>query len=135
MAFFYLFIFSGAAAEEEHAPETVPKMPIRRKLAISPVKPGSDTGPSHCPPGLQEVLLQEGMCPLPYTPETQTSNALVSIHPDSTFDVGGDDQEEETTQVNSTIILSPKSHEPQGGSGLSQLRVLRASNANEAPKR
>ncbi|TSP90500.1 Kinesin-like protein KIF18A [Bagarius yarrelli] len=125
----------GPAAEEESASETVPKLPIRRKLAISPDSVCEDTTSSHCPPGLQEVLRQEGVYPLPYTPETQTSNAPVSIHPDSTFDVGVDDQEEETTQVNSTIILSPKSYEPQGGSGLSQLRVLRANNANEAPKR
>lgn len=123
---------------EENASETVPKMPIRRKLAISPVKPDSGCHgavPSHCPPGLQEVLSQEGVYPLPYTPETQASAAPVSIHPDSTFDLGRDDQGNETIQVNSTIILSPKSDEPPGGSGLSQLRVLRANNFNDAPKR
>ncbi|XP_053473057.1 kinesin-like protein KIF18A [Ictalurus furcatus] len=123
---------------EEHESETVPKMPIRRKLAISPVKPGSGCQgavPSHCPPGLQEVLGQEGVYPLPYTPETQASTAPVSIHPDSTFDLGGDEQGDETIQVNSTVILSPKSDEPPGGSGLSQLRVLRANNSNDAPKR
>lgn len=91
--------------------------------------------PSRCPPGLQEVLRQEGMYPLPNTPETHASNAPVSIHPDSTFDVGGDEQWEETTQVNSTIILSTESPEAPKGSGLSQLRVLRSNNANEAPKR
>lgn len=129
---------SGPTPGEEHASETAPKMPIRRKLAISPVKSGSGcegAPPSHCPPGLQEVLRQEGMYPLPNTPETRASNAPVSIHPDSTFDVGGDEQVEETTRVNSTRILSPKSPEPPGGSGLRQLRVLRANNANEAPKR
>lgn len=129
---------SGPVAGEEHVPETLPKMPIRRKLAVSPVKPGSGcegAGLSNCPPGLQEVLHQEGFYLLPYTPETQSSNAPVSIHPDSTFDVGGDEQGEETTQVNSTIILSPKSPEPPGGSGLSQLRILRANNSNEPPKR
>ncbi|KAK3528046.1 hypothetical protein QTP86_017089 [Hemibagrus guttatus] len=128
----------GPTTGEEHESETVPKMPIRRKLPISPVKPGlgcQGAVPSHCPPGLQEVLRQEGICPLPYTPETQVSNSPVSIHPDSTFDVGVDEQGEEMTQVNSTIILSPKSPEPPGGTSLSQLRVLRANNANEAPKR
>lgn len=123
----------------EHASETAPKIPIRRKLDISPVKPGpgceNAPPPSHCPPGLQEVLRQEGMYPLPTTPQTRSSNAPVSIHPDSTFDVGGDEQVEETTQVNGTILLSPKSPEPPGGSSLSQLRVLRANNANEAPRR
>ncbi|KAK2819844.1 hypothetical protein Q7C36_021490 [Tachysurus vachellii] len=128
----------GPIAGEEHVSETLPKMPIRRKLAVSPVKPGSGCeGASlfNCPPGLQEVLHQEGFYPLPYTPETQSSNAPVSIHPDSTFDVGGDEQGEETTQVNSTIILSPKSPEPPGGSNLSQLRILRANNSNEPLKR
>lgn len=113
-------------------------MPIRRKLPISPVKLGSGcegAAPSHCPPGLQEVLRQEGICPLSYTPKTKASNGPVSIHPDSTFDVGVDEQGEETTQINSTIILSPESPEPPGGTSLSQLRVLRANNANEAPKR
>lgn len=135
----FLFVFlSGPAPGEEQASESVLKMPIRRKLAISPVKPGPGSegaAPSHCPPGLQEVLRQEGMYPLPDTPETQASNAPVSIHPDSTFDVGVDEQGEETIPVNSTIILSPKSPEPPGGSGLSQLRVLRGNNAIEAPTR
>ncbi|KAI5626212.1 kinesin-like protein KIF18A, partial [Silurus asotus] len=129
----------GPIPGEEHASETVPKMPIRRKLAISPVKPASTcegAALAHCPPGLQEVLRQEGVYPLSYTPETQGSSAApVSIHPDSTFDVGVDENAEETTHVNSTVILSPKSPDPPGGSGLSQLRVLRANNANEASKR
>lgn len=137
---FFFFLLPVSLSEptpgEEHESETVPKMPIRRKLAISPVKPGSGCHgavPSHCPPGLQEVLGQEGVYPLPYTPETQATP--VSIHPDSTFDLGGDEQGDETIQVNSTVILSPKSDEPPGGSGLSQLRVLRANNSNDAPKR
>ncbi|XP_053347445.1 kinesin-like protein KIF18A [Clarias gariepinus] len=125
----------GVTQGEAHTSETAPKMPIRRKLAISPVKPGSGSEcsvPSHCPPGLQEVLRQEGMYPLPNTP----CNAPVSIHLDSTFDVGRDEQDEETTQLNSTIILSSKPSEPLAGSGMTYLRVLRANNANnEGPKR
>ncbi|KAG7315129.1 hypothetical protein KOW79_021217 [Hemibagrus wyckioides] len=128
----------GPTTGEEQESETVPKMPIRRKLPISPVKPGSGcegAAPSLCPPGLQEVLRHEGICPLSYTPETKPSNTPVSIHPDSTFDVGVDEQGEETSPINSTIILSPKSPEPPGGTSLSQLRVLRANNANDALKR
>ncbi|XP_062845664.1 kinesin-like protein KIF18A isoform X2 [Trichomycterus rosablanca] len=116
----------------------VAKMPIRRKLDVSPVKPGSgceDAAPPHCPPGLQEVLRQEGMFPLHYTPETQPSTAPASIHPDCTFEVGADEQDEDTTTTNATVILSPGPAEPPGGSGLGQLRILRANNANEPPKR
>ncbi|XP_022522868.2 kinesin-like protein KIF18A [Astyanax mexicanus] len=120
--------------------EPLVKKTIRRKLAISPPKPSSDRpGPalSHCPPALQEVLRQEGMFPLQYTPETDASKTCSSFDPNSTFEVGRDDpeQNQEQTPANATVILSPGSPEPAGASGLSQLQVLRANNSNEVPKR
>lgn len=132
---------SGPTPGAEKGSKPVAKMPIRRKLAISPGMPvpGCEgAAPSRCPPGLQELLRQDGTYPLPDTPETRASKAPVSIDPDSTFDVGVDQQGEETAPVNSTIILSPKSSEPPGGPGLSQLfssNVLRANNSSEVPRR
>ncbi|XP_072527593.1 kinesin-like protein KIF18A [Salminus brasiliensis] len=128
----------GPIPGDEHLNKAEPlaKNPIRRKLAISPLNPSSDgTGPalSYCPPALQEVLRQEGMFPLHYTPEPDTSKAPNAIDPNSTFEVGRDEQE--PTPANATVILSPGSPEPAGASGLSQLQVLRANNSNEAPKR
>ncbi|XP_037390265.1 kinesin-like protein KIF18A [Pygocentrus nattereri] len=128
----------GPSPAEKHAAKAEPpaKKPIRRKLAVSPPKPGSDgTGPAlpRCPPALQEVLRQEGMFPLQYTPETHSSKAPNSIDPNCTFEVGQGEQE--STPANATVILSPGSPEPAGASGLSQLQVLRANNSNEAPKR
>uniref|UniRef100_A0A8B9KPD7 Kinesin family member 18A n=1 Tax=Astyanax mexicanus TaxID=7994 RepID=A0A8B9KPD7_ASTMX len=132
--------------KRSHSPkgnsEPLVKKTIRRKLAVSPPKPSSDRpGPalSHCPPALQEVLRQEGMFPLQYTPETDASKTCSSFDPNSTFEVGRDDpeqnQEQEQTPANATVILSPGSPEPAGASGLSQLQVLRANNSNEVPKR
>ncbi|XP_066513217.1 kinesin-like protein KIF18A isoform X1 [Hoplias malabaricus] len=123
---------------EDHSGKAEPpaKKPIRRKLAVSPPKPGSDgTGPlpSQCTPALQEVLRQEGMFPLQYTPELQSPIAHKSIDPNSTFEVGKDEQE--PTLANATVILSPGPSEPPGNSGLSRLQVLRANNCNELHKR
>ncbi|XP_065123900.1 kinesin-like protein KIF18A [Paramisgurnus dabryanus] len=108
--------------------ECASKKPIRRKLAVSPANPGEDGAipvPSHYPPALQEVLRQEGMFPLQYTPQSQP-HVSCTFDPNSTFDVGNN---EDTAAANATVVLSP---EPPGHM---TLRALRANNGNESPKR
>uniref|UniRef100_A0A672MK98 Kinesin-like protein n=1 Tax=Sinocyclocheilus grahami TaxID=75366 RepID=A0A672MK98_SINGR len=104
------------------------KKPIRRKLSVSPANPDED-GPnpvlSHYPPAIQEVLKQEGMVPLQYTPEGQPHTSS-SFDPNSTIDIG---HNEDPTGGNATVILSP---EPPGHT---TLRALRANNGNEPAKR
>uniref|UniRef100_A0A674AN23 Kinesin-like protein n=1 Tax=Salmo trutta TaxID=8032 RepID=A0A674AN23_SALTR len=56
--------------------EPIPKKPTRRKLAVSPPNPGSVVSASaQVPMVLQDVLRQEGMFPLLYTPEATLANA------------------------------------------------------------
>ncbi|XP_052416724.1 kinesin-like protein KIF18A [Carassius gibelio] len=104
------------------------KKPIRRKLSVSPANPDED-GPnpvlSHYPPAVQEVLKQEGMFPLQYTPEEQPQTSS-SFDPNSTIDIG---YNEDLSGGNATVILSP---EPPGHT---TLRALRANNGNEPAKR
>uniref|UniRef100_A0A673K849 Kinesin-like protein n=1 Tax=Sinocyclocheilus rhinocerous TaxID=307959 RepID=A0A673K849_9TELE len=104
------------------------KKPIRRKLSVSPANPDED-GPipvlSHYPPAIQEVLKQEGMFPLQYTPEGQPHTSS-SFDPNTTIDIG---YNEDPAGGNATVILSP---EPPGHT---TLRALRANNGNEPAKR
>ncbi|XP_035376866.1 kinesin-like protein KIF18A [Electrophorus electricus] len=126
------------AVENTTMAEPPAKKPIRRKLAVSPPKPSSNGQGlelPHCPPALQEVLRQEGMFPLQYTPEACPSEAPTAIDPNCTFEVGQDLQAQEPTTANDTVVLSPGPPEPVTVSGLSQLRILRASNGNEPPKK
>lgn len=80
---------------------------------------------SHYPPALQEVLRQEGMFLLQYTPEGQP-HASNNFDPNSTIDIG---HEEDPSGSNATVILSP---EPPGHT---TLQALRANNGNEPAKR
>uniref|UniRef100_A0A672M8K4 Kinesin-like protein n=1 Tax=Sinocyclocheilus grahami TaxID=75366 RepID=A0A672M8K4_SINGR len=102
--------------------------PIRRKLSVSPANPDED-GPipvlSHYPPAIQEVLKQEGMFPLQYTPEGLPHTSS-SFDPNTTIDIG---YNEDPAGGNATVILSP---EPPGHT---TLRALRANNGNEPAKR
>uniref|UniRef100_A0A8C1ZWF9 Kinesin-like protein n=1 Tax=Cyprinus carpio TaxID=7962 RepID=A0A8C1ZWF9_CYPCA len=102
--------------------------PIRRKLSVSPANPDGD-GPipvlSHYPPAVQEVLKQEGMFPLQYTPEGQPHTSG-GFDPNSTIDIG---HNEDSAGSNATVILSP---EPPGHT---TLRALRANNGNDPAKR
>lgn len=95
---------------------------------MSPANP-DEGGPipalSHYPPAVQEVLKQEGMFPLQYTPEVQPPTSS-SFDPNSTIDIG---HNEDPSGGNATVILSP---EPPG---LTTLRALRANNGNELAKR
>ncbi|KTF89475.1 hypothetical protein cypCar_00004061 [Cyprinus carpio] len=104
------------------------KKPIRRKLSVSPANPDGD-GPipvlSHYPPAVQEVLKQEGMFPLQYTPEGQPHTSG-GFDPNSTIDIG---HNEDSAGSNATVILSP---EPPGHT---TLRALRANNGNDPAKR
>ncbi|XP_073762378.1 kinesin-like protein KIF18A isoform X1 [Danio rerio] len=106
--------------------EGVLKKPIRRKLSVSPAKLDGD-GPvlSHHPPDLQDVLRQEGMFPLQFTPEGQPHTSSI-FDPNSTIDIG---HIEDPTGANATIILSPE--DP----GRSTLQALRANNANKPANR
>lgn len=88
-----------------------------------------DDGPipilSHYPPAIQEVLRQEGMFPLQYTPEGQPHTSNI-FDPNSTIDIG---HNEDPSGSNATVILSP---EPPGHTAL---QALRANNGNESYKR
>lgn len=93
---------------------------------MSPANPGEDGAipvPPHYPPALQEVLRQEGMFPIQYTPQGQPHTSC-TFDPNSTFEVG---HNEDTAGANATVVLSP---EPP-----MTLRALRANNGNEPPKR
>ncbi|XP_076854914.1 LOW QUALITY PROTEIN: kinesin-like protein KIF18A [Brachyhypopomus gauderio] len=114
------------------------RKPIRRKLTVSPPNPSTTVqhlAPPHCPPALQEVLRQEGMFPLQYTPEACPSHAPTTIDPDCTFEVERHLQEEEPSPANATVILSSGSPESVPASGLSQLRILHTNNVNEPAKK
>ncbi|XP_067256888.1 kinesin-like protein KIF18A isoform X1 [Chanodichthys erythropterus] len=119
----------GCSPQHQEAEAECPlKKPIRRKLSVSSEIPDEDGPipvPSHYPPALQEVLRQEGMFPLQYTPEGQphTSN---TFDLNSTIDIG---HNEDPSGGNATVILSP---EPPGHT---TLRALRANNGNEPAKR
>ncbi|XP_050971594.1 kinesin-like protein KIF18A [Labeo rohita] len=122
---------SSKGCSPQHQDENVEcplKKPIRRKLSVSPANP-DEGGPipalSHYPPAVQEVLKQEGMFPLQYTPEVQPPTSS-SFDPNSTIDIG---HNEDPSGGNVTVILSP---EPPG---LTTLRALRANNGNELAKR
>lgn len=86
---------------------------------------GSNPVLSHYPPAVQEVLKQEGMFPLQYTPEEEPHTSS-SFDPNSTIDIG---HNEDPSDGNATVILSP---EPPGHT---TLRALRANNGNEPAKR
>ncbi|XP_051579953.1 kinesin-like protein KIF18A [Myxocyprinus asiaticus] len=123
--------YSSKGCDPQHPEaeaECPPKKPIRRKLSVSTANPDED-GPisvlSHYPPALREVLRQEGMFPLQYTPECQPHTSS-TCDPNGTFDIG---HSEDPTATNATIILSP---EPPGHT---TLRALRANNGNEPSKR
>lgn len=95
---------------------------------MSPANPDEDRAVpvvSHYPPALQEVLRQEGMFPLQYTPQGQPHTSS-TFDPNSTFDIG---HTEDTNAANATVILSA---EPPGHT---TLRALRANNENEPSKR
>ncbi|XP_067105321.1 kinesin-like protein KIF18A [Osmerus mordax] len=87
------------------------KKPTRRKLAVSPpTNPNSNVGSSqpHSPMVLQEVLKQEEMYPLQYTPEPiqNTPSSLLLLcpsdtnDPNMTFDITDCDD-----PANTTVIL------------------------------
>uniref|UniRef100_A0A674AJZ7 Kinesin-like protein n=1 Tax=Salmo trutta TaxID=8032 RepID=A0A674AJZ7_SALTR len=62
--------------------EPIPKKPTRRKLAVSPPNPGSVVSASaQVPMVLQDVLRQEGMFPLLYTPEATLANSSCPLSP------------------------------------------------------
>ncbi|KAG1954053.1 kinesin-like protein KIF18A [Pimephales promelas] len=108
--------------------ECPPKKTIRRKLSVSSENPDEAEPipvPSHYPPALQEVLRQEGMFPLPHTPEGQP-HASNNFDPNSTIDIGPN---EDPSGSNATVILSP---EPPVHTAL---QALRANNGNEPAKR
>ncbi|KAI2662639.1 Kinesin-like protein KIF18A [Labeo rohita] len=126
---FCAFYLSGCSPQHQDENVECPlKKPIRRKLSVSPANP-DEGGPipalSHYPPAVQEVLKQEGMFPLQYTPEVQPPTSS-SFDPNSTIDIG---HNEDPSGGNVTVILSP---EPPG---LTTLRALRANNGNELAKR
>uniref|UniRef100_A0A4W5LSV9 Kinesin-like protein n=1 Tax=Hucho hucho TaxID=62062 RepID=A0A4W5LSV9_9TELE len=83
--------------------EPIPKKPTRRKLAVSPPNPGSVSSASaQVPMVLQEVLRQEGMFPLLYTPEASSTLNRPSLlplqhsavnDPNMTFDIDDEDNE------------------------------------------
>ncbi|XP_046898063.1 kinesin-like protein KIF18A isoform X2 [Hypomesus transpacificus] len=94
------------------------KKPTRRKLAVSPpTNPNSNVGSSqpHSPMVLQEVLKQEEMYPLQYTPEPiqNTPSSLLLLRPSDTndpnmtFDITDCDDPANTTgrQTDSTSCL------------------------------
>ncbi|XP_067297313.1 kinesin-like protein KIF18A [Pseudorasbora parva] len=116
----------GCGPQEAEA-ECPLKKPIRRKLSVSSENPDEE-GPvpalSYYPPALQEVLRDEGMFPLQYTPEGQPHTSK-TFDPNTTFDIG----HENSSGCNTTVILSP---EPPGHT---TLRALRANNGNEPAKR
>lgn len=95
---------------------------------MSPANPDEDVPIpvlSHYPPAVQEVLKQEGMFPLQYTPEGQPHSSG-SFDPNTTIDIF---HNEDPAGINATVILSP---EPPGHT---TLRALRANNGNELAKR
>ncbi|KAJ8394915.1 hypothetical protein AAFF_G00040380 [Aldrovandia affinis] len=87
--------------KENPLPEPLPapsKKPTRRRLTVSPVLP-------HCPPGLQE----EGVFPLPFTPELRPSKLVLDSHPapdhlNATFDVA---DSVEPSSGTTTVLISP----------------------------
>ncbi|XP_073693624.1 kinesin-like protein KIF18A [Garra rufa] len=117
----------GGSPQHQNGNAECLKKPIRRKLSVSPANP-DEVGPipvlCHYPPAVQEVLKQEGMFPLQYTPEVQPPTSS-SFDPNSTIDIGHEDP----SGGNATVILSP---EPPGHT---TLRALRANNGNEPAKR
>lgn len=115
----------GCSPQHQEPDAECPKKPIRRKLSVSPNEGRAVPVVSHYPPALQEVLRQEGMFPLQYTPQSHPHTSR-TFDPNSTFDIG---HTEDTNAANATVTLSP---EPPGHT---TLRALRANNGNEPAKR
>ncbi|XP_064869205.1 kinesin-like protein KIF18A isoform X1 [Oncorhynchus nerka] len=127
--------------------EPIPKKPTRRKLAVSPPNPGSVVSASaQVPMVLQEVLRQEGMFPLLYTPEASSTLNRPSLlplqhsavnDPNMTFDI--EDEDNEAALANATAILyqcSPN-HQAETSCPLSpsQQQAPRANDMSKPPKR
>lgn len=124
--------------------EPIQKKPTRRKLSVSPAPPPSSSAGSAPPPGptaLQEVLRQEGMFPLQYTPEPpgeKPSSALPRCptnDPNMTFEIL---DWNDATPANATIILGGGTPTQTGAgppscpSGPNQSQLSRANDSNHA---
>lgn len=127
--------------------EPIPKKPTRRKLAVSPPNPGSVVSASaQVPMVLQEVLRQEGMFPLLYTPEasgTLNRPSLLPLQhsavndPNMTFDI--EDEDNEAALANAAVVLYQCSPNLQAESSCplspSQQQAPRANDMSKPPKR
>uniref|UniRef100_A0A8C7GW26 Kinesin-like protein n=1 Tax=Oncorhynchus kisutch TaxID=8019 RepID=A0A8C7GW26_ONCKI len=127
--------------------EPIPKKPTRRKLAVSPPNPGSVVSASaQVPMVLQEVLRQEGMFPLLYTPEASSTLNRPSLlplqhsavnDPNMTFDI--EDGDTEAALANATAILYQCSPNHQAETlcplSPSQQQAPRANDMSKPPKR
>ncbi|XP_042187052.1 kinesin-like protein KIF18A [Oncorhynchus tshawytscha] len=127
--------------------EPIPKKHTRRKLAVSPPNPGSVVSASaQVPMVLQEVLRQEGMFPLLYTPEASSTLNRPSLlplqdyavnDPNMTFDI--EDGDNESALANATVVLYQCSPNHQVVSSCplspSQQQAPRANDMSKPPKR
>ncbi|KAI7814719.1 kinesin-like protein KIF18A isoform X1 [Triplophysa rosa] len=121
----------GCIPQHQEPEAECPKKPIRRKLSVSPANPDEGRAvpvPSHYPPALQEVLRDEGMFPLQYTPQGQPHSSS-TFDPNSTFDIGHTEDTNTASAANDTVILSP---EPPRNT---TLQALQANNGKEPAKR
>lgn len=84
--------------------------------------------PSHYPPALQEVLREEGMFPLQFTPLGQPHTSS-TFDPNSTFEIGHTEDTNTASATDVTVIVSPE--QP----GHTTLQALRANNGNESANR
>lgn len=127
--------------------EPIPKKPTRRKLAVSPPNPGSVVSTSaQVPMVLQEVLRQEGMFPLLYTPEASSTLNRPSLlplqhsavnDPNMTFDI--EDEDNEAALANAAVVLYQCSPNLQAESSCplspSQQQAPQANDMSKPPKR
>uniref|UniRef100_A0A8C7RKN1 Kinesin-like protein n=1 Tax=Oncorhynchus mykiss TaxID=8022 RepID=A0A8C7RKN1_ONCMY len=125
--------------------EPIPKKHTRRKLAVSPPNPGS-VASAQAPMVLQEVLRQEGMFPLLYTPDasgTLNRPSLLPLQhyavndPNMTFDI--EDEDNESALANATVVLYQCSPNHQAVSSCplspSPQQAPRANDMSKPPKR
>uniref|UniRef100_A0A8C8D0K6 Kinesin-like protein n=1 Tax=Oncorhynchus tshawytscha TaxID=74940 RepID=A0A8C8D0K6_ONCTS len=141
-----IFLLQGPAAQVT-VMEPIPKKHTRRKLAVSPPNPGSVVSASaQVPMVLQEVLRQEGMFPLLYTPEASSTLNRPSLlplqdyavnDPNMTFDI--EDGDNESALANATVVLYQCSPNHQVVSSCplspSQQQAPRANDMSKPPKR